>query len=106
MSHTLGRTPGAEVTARPRRGALQGHTRRGRAARRRMSYYHAFRIAATTAHLAFVNPRFTETAMDAIARGWTMGRQWKNLHFVKWEEQLDRPLADIRAEYGVPPIAS
>ena len=35
-----------------------------------------------------------------------MGRQWKNLHFVKWEEQLDRPLADIRAEYGVPPIAS
>lgn len=66
------------------------------------SNYHAFRIAVTTAHIAFVNPRFTETAMDAIANGWTMGRQWKNLHFVKWEEQLDRPLADIRAEYGTP----
>lgn len=62
--------------------------------------YHAFRIAVTTAHVGFVNPMFIETTMDAMAGGWIMGRKWKNLHFTKWEEQLDRPLADIRAEYG------
>lgn len=64
------------------------------------STYHAMRIAVTTAHVAFVNPRFTATIMDAISNGWLMGQRWKNLHFVKWEEQLDRPLADIRAEYS------
>ena len=64
------------------------------------SNYHAMRIAVTTAHLAFVNPRHTASAMDAISEGWLMGRRWKNIHFVRWEEQLDRPLADIRAEYS------
>jgi ubiquinone biosynthesis protein Coq4 len=64
------------------------------------STYHAMRIAVTTAHVAFVNPRFMVTTMDAITLGWSTGQQWKNLHFTKWEEQLDRPLADIRAEYG------
>ena len=62
--------------------------------------YHAMRIAVTTAHVAFVNPRFIATTMDAISNGWIMGQSWKNLHFTKWEEELDRPLADIRAEYG------
>ncbi len=62
--------------------------------------YHAMRIAVTTSHVAFVNPSYIATAMDAISEGWIMGQNWKNLHFTKWEEQLDRPLADIRAEYG------
>jgi ubiquinone biosynthesis protein COQ4 len=64
------------------------------------SAYHAMRVAVTTAHIAFVNPRHATSAMDAVSGGWIMGRQWRNIHFVKWEEQLDRPLADIRAEYG------
>ena len=64
------------------------------------SAYHAMRVAVTTAHVAFVNPRHATSAMDAVSAGWIMGRQWKNIHFVKWEEQLDRPLADIRAECG------
>ena len=62
--------------------------------------YHAFRVAVTTAHVGFVNPFFIDTAMDAMTEGWVMGKRWKNLHFTKWEEQLDRPLADIRDEYG------
>lgn len=53
-----------------------------------------------TAHLASVNPRHAGVAMGALSHGWQMGQRWKNLHFVTWEEQLDRPLADIRAEYG------
>lgn len=64
------------------------------------SIYHAMRTAVTTTHVAFVRPGLIEPAMDALANGWIMGRTWKNLHFTKWEEQLDRPLADIRAEYG------
>jgi len=68
--------------------------------------YHAMRIAVTTAHVAFVNPRFTATVMDAISTGWQTGQSWKNLHFVKWEEQLDRPLAEIRAEYGAPAVTA
>ena len=69
------------------------------------STYHAMRIAVTTAHVAFVRPSAIELVMDAISKGWMMGRQWKNLHFTKWEEQLDRPLAEIRAEYGNGAIA-
>lgn len=64
------------------------------------SNYHAMRVAVTTAHVAFVNPRHAASAMDALSNGWIMGQQWKNIHFVKWEEQFDRPLADIRSEYG------
>lgn len=62
--------------------------------------YHAFRVAVTTGHVAMVNPRGIRMVMDAISEGWITGRRWKNVHFTKWEEQLDRPLADIRAEYG------
>ena len=64
------------------------------------SIYHAMRTAVVTAHVAFVRPAAYTEAMDALAHGWIMGRQWKNLHLTKWEEQLDRPLDDIRAEYG------
>ncbi len=67
--------------------------------------YHAFRVAVTTGHVAMVNPSGIILVMDAFTEGWAMGRKWKNLHFTKWEEQLDRPLADIRAEYGALALA-
>lgn len=63
--------------------------------------YHAMRFAVTAAHVAFVAPEHIESTMDAMMRGWFMGRETPNLHFAKWEEQLDRPLSDIRAEYGL-----
>lgn len=64
------------------------------------SIYHAMRTAVTTTHVAFVQPRAMVSAMDALATGWLMGRRWKNIHFTRWEEELDRSLDDIRAEYG------
>lgn len=64
------------------------------------SNYHSMRIAVTMAHVAFVNPRYTATAMEAITTGWQMGQNWRNLHFVQWEEQLDRPLDDIRRAFS------
>ncbi len=63
--------------------------------------YHAMRFAVTAAHVAFVAPEHIESTMDAMMRGWLMGRETPNLHFAKWEEHLDRPLEDIRAEVGL-----
>ncbi len=62
--------------------------------------YHAFRVAVTTSHVAMVNPSGIPMVMDAFAEGWTTGQTWQNLHFTKWEDQLDRSLVDIRAEFG------
>jgi len=58
--------------------------------------YHAMRMAVTTAHIAFLNPAFIEQAMDAIAEGWMLGRASRNLHFERWEEQLDTPISVLR----------
>lgn len=58
-------------------------------------------FAVTAAHVAFVAPEHIEATMDAMMRGWFMGRETPNLHLVKWEEQLDRPLAEIRADHGL-----
>jgi len=63
--------------------------------------YHAMRVAVTTAHVAFVKPEFIEPAMDALAQGWMMGRTTPQLHFTKWEEQLHRPVEEIRQEVGL-----
>lgn len=63
--------------------------------------YHAFRMAVTSGHVALVNPSGIVMVMDAFCEGWTRGRGAKNLHFVKWEEQLERDLDDIRREFDV-----
>lgn len=42
----------------------------------------------------------------ALFDGWTRGRGSKPFFAVRWEEQWDRPLADIRHELGVPPRAA
>ena len=67
------------------------------------SPYNAFRIAATTAHTSFVNPAGAVPAMDAFTVGWTLGRTCKNLSFWRWEDELDTPLADLRARAGIDP---
>ena len=67
--------------------------------------YHAFRLAVTTGHVALVNPSGIVTVMDAFCEGWMAGRQATNIHFTRWEEQLDRNLDEIRAEYGVIPAS-
>jgi ubiquinone biosynthesis protein Coq4 len=41
--------------------------------------------------------------MDAITDGWSYGRGSRSLQFVKFELMLDRPLAAVRAEYGMRP---
>ena len=38
--------------------------------------------------------------MDAITEGWAYSRRAKRIQFVSFEQMLDRPLADVRAEFG------
>ena len=63
--------------------------------------YHAMRMAVTTAHFAFVAPQHTTEGMDAIVAGWQLGRASQNLHFERWEDQLDVPIAEIRERVGI-----
>ncbi|MEM9743196.1 MAG: Coq4 family protein [Pseudomonadota bacterium] len=61
--------------------------------------YHAMRMAVTMAHMAFVSPQLMTQAMDVIAEGWSYGRRAKDLNFVRWEDELNTPLVDLRARY-------
>ncbi len=63
--------------------------------------YHAMRMAVTTAHMAFLNPGIIVDAMDAIAAGWILGRAAQNLHFARWQDQLDTPLDELRDAWGI-----
>lgn len=42
-----------------------------------------------------------DARMDAIVRGWTMGRAAQPLFGVPWQELWDVPLSTVRAELGV-----
>jgi ubiquinone biosynthesis protein Coq4 len=49
--------------------------------------------------MAFIDPWLIKPAMDAIAHGWSYGREARSLQFVKFEEMFDLPLEMIRREY-------
>ncbi len=65
--------------------------------------YAAMWIAVVTAHMTFLDPDLLEPAMEAIVDGWTYGKAARNIQFVKFEQQLDRPLRDVQIEYGLYP---
>jgi len=58
--------------------------------------YHAFRVAVTTAHTAFLAPNHITEVMDAFTDGWSYGRSSKNIYFDKWEDEIDTPLEVLR----------
>jgi len=39
--------------------------------------------------------------LDAITEGWSLGRSTPCLIGVHWEDFWDRPLDELRAEYGL-----
>ena len=63
--------------------------------------YHAMRMAVTTAHMAFIRPNIIVESMDAIVAGWTLGRSSRNLHFERWEDELDTPIDELRERMGI-----
>lgn len=42
-----------------------------------------------------------EARLDAIARGWTLGKRAKRIAGVDWQKHLARPLSEVRRELGL-----
>ena len=63
--------------------------------------YSAMWIAVITGHMALVDPHMIKPAMDAITNGWAMGRRARSIQFVKFEQMLDQPLAELQTQYGL-----
>jgi ubiquinone biosynthesis protein Coq4 len=64
--------------------------------------YFAMWMSVVCTRMTFVDPDAIEPVMDAITQGWSAGRRTACLQFERFEEQLDRPLADVRRRYGIP----
>jgi len=58
-------------------------------------------MAVVTAHMTFINPDLIQPALDGISDGWRFGRAAKNIQLVRFEDEFDRPLQDIQAEFGL-----
>ncbi len=63
--------------------------------------YSSIWMATLTTQMTFLNPGMTDLVMDAISDGWTFGRQAKNLNYVRWEEMMARPVAELRSEFNL-----
>lgn len=58
-------------------------------------------VAVGCLRLAVYDMSSRDSVMDAIARGWSMGRRARPLFGVRWDELWNEPLADVRAELGI-----
>lgn len=65
--------------------------------------YFAMWLSVVAARMTFLDPDAIQPAMDAITEGWTLGRRARCIHFEKWEQMLDQPLAEIRRRYRIGP---
>lgn len=63
--------------------------------------YSAMTLSVILSHATLVDPWLIQPAMDAITDGWALGRRAKSIQFIDFESQIHRPLAEIRAEYGL-----
>ncbi len=63
--------------------------------------YHAMRLAVTLGHTAYIRPELTVQVMDAVVDGWAYGRAAENLNFVRWEDEIDTPLASLRSRMNL-----
>lgn len=64
--------------------------------------YNAMWMSVATTRMALLDPGAQRPVMDAITEGYVLGRRTPNLSVVKRVTMLDRPLEDIRREYGIP----
>jgi len=63
--------------------------------------YAAMTLGVIVSHMALVDPWLIKPGYDAITDGWAFGRRAKNLQFIRFEDMIDRPLEEIRREYGL-----
>jgi ubiquinone biosynthesis protein Coq4 len=64
--------------------------------------YFGMWMATATSHATFLRPEAIVPVMDAITHGWQHGRACRNLQFERWEAEFERPVAEVRADYGLP----
>jgi ubiquinone biosynthesis protein COQ4 len=65
--------------------------------------YFGLWMATTTARMTFLEPDSIVPVMDAISRGWQLGRSVENLQFERWARSFEEPLAPLRPRYGLAP---
>jgi ubiquinone biosynthesis protein COQ4 len=63
--------------------------------------YFAMWMSVATTRITFADPAAIVPTMDAISDGWQYGRRTPQLQLTRWEDHLDRPLAEVRAEHGI-----
>jgi len=65
--------------------------------------YFSMWMSTVTTQMTFLRPGSIVPLMDAISDGWTYGRRTRQISLHRWEDELERPLDDIRAEWGIVP---
>jgi ubiquinone biosynthesis protein COQ4 len=63
--------------------------------------YSAMTLSVILSHATLVDPWLIQPAMDAITDGWALGRRAKSIQFIDFENQIHRPLNEVRAEFGL-----
>ena len=67
--------------------------------------YFAMWISTTTAQMTYLRPQSIVPLMDSICDGWQLGRRTAQISLHRWEDELERPLAEIRDEWSIEPTA-
>lgn len=67
--------------------------------------YFAMWMSTSTTQMTYVDPTRIVPLMDAISDGWQYGRRTPQISLHKWEQELERPLDEIRAEWRIEPTA-
>ena len=65
--------------------------------------YFAMWVSTTTTQMTYLNPKGIVPLMDAITDGWAYGRKTQQLSFHRWEDEVERDLDELRAEWGIVP---
>lgn len=65
--------------------------------------YFAMWMSTVTTQMTYLRPESIVPLMDAITDGWQYGRRTPQLSLHRWEDELERPLADVREEWGIEP---
>jgi len=68
-----------------------------------MSPYPTFIMTTRPLQMALYQPALLPFVMDAVAEGWTRGRQADPLMAVRWEDHWDEPLDELRARHRLTP---
>lgn len=65
--------------------------------------YFSMWMSTVTTQMTYIDPTRIVPLMDAIADGWRYGRAAPQLQFHRWEDEVERPLDEVRAEWGIAP---